>query len=224
MGRRIVLGLVLTFFPAPAWADVVMPEPDDCPSGKVPVTDHGGPRCEDPAPKSCPPGWRGVIGGRCDLHYCRSDAECGAGKVCAEASLCWEEKLTHFQYGAVERPSPWHLLAGPMPPARLGWVPVNVCDGKAACDAPRECRPGKVCVSAGATPASLPFLPDGGVQQPAPPPAPRGCGACGVVAPYDDGDAMALLAMLGLGVVTARRRGQGAGGAAGSSEAQRSRT
>src|SRR5262245_20369902 len=86
----VSVGLVCSLLLAaagPAHADVIRDLPE-CPPGKVPVSDHGGQRCEDAPPTNCPPGWRGVAGGTCGVDSCSPDGECDDGGVCTEQTVC----------------------------------------------------------------------------------------------------------------------------------------
>ena len=84
---RWLIVAIIMLLPVVAGADAVRPPPKSCPEGRVPVTSHAGPRCELEAPKDCPPGWRGVIGGQCRLNVCHSDAQCrAAGETCVPVS------------------------------------------------------------------------------------------------------------------------------------------
>ena len=135
-------------------ADVVPPPPSKCPRGQIGITSHHGPECVEPAPKSCPPGWRGQIRGLCVVESCATDAECGVGKQCKTADVCLHEYLR--EWGYEERPSPRvvdpSLLAAPPqhfdPPQKVVEA-VGVCGGDRTCPADSTCNKGKVCLPTG---------------------------------------------------------------------------
>ena len=136
-GGMVLSALLLAIggwlMPERAWADVVMPPPATCPPGQVPVTSHWGPRCALEAPRNCPPGWIGRVGGTCGLHLCSDDSQCTDNKRCREQSLCYEEQTHEWAFrGRLRYPAPVKE-----------WVPVGLCP---ACAPPRECRPGKLCL------------------------------------------------------------------------------
>lgn len=190
-----------------AWADAVPPPPDNCPPGKVPVTDHRGPRCERKAPTNCPSGWRGVVGGTCALHQCTEDAHCGDDKVCREVSLCYKQETRYYTYGQNDYAPVRGPELGMGPPMQLDppvteWVAFNVCDTGSACPAPAECRPGKLCVAmesesssgSAAVPArSMPTKADGTVDT-----RPSGCGSGCAGAPAGSLPGAALAAFVAL--------------------------
>jgi hypothetical protein len=208
------LGLVLVFLSSAgeAFADAVPPPPDNCPPGTVGVTSHGGPACEKEAPKNCPNGWMGVTGGTCMLHQCSDDSACAAdGKVCRDASLCFEPRTRTTTCGPVSTPrgpematprSP--VLGGPcavLDEPVTDWIPVNVCGGTEACASPSECRPSKLCVTPNEPPpVAQPRTPSGDVQA-----KPGGCGS-GCVATRTAGISGALLAIGALALLSLRRR------------------
>lgn len=155
--------------PGSASADVVMSPPDNCPSGEVGITSHGGPRCVAVAPTDCPVGWVGQLGGTCALTPCAVDSTCGPGKACVEHSVCLQPMEDGFyDYGEEEREqhgslepvggslfrSPG-LLAGPMAPKKPRSKPifrynaVNLCSADVACAAPGTCQSEKLCVPSG---------------------------------------------------------------------------
>jgi MYXO-CTERM domain-containing protein len=167
MKRICLAAIAALLLSAPARADVVMPPPTDCPRGQVGVTSHGGPRCEIEAPKDCPNGWDGALGGTCILRPCANDSECGEGKECVEHAVCLEPfQDEYYDYGEDEREehgeneprgllrSPG-LLAGPMAPKKKRPTPItrynamNLCAPDIACGAPRTCQPEKLCVPKG---------------------------------------------------------------------------
>ena len=155
--------------PSTAPADVVVPPPTNCPRGEVGVASHDGPRCVKAAPKDCPTGWRGTLGGTCMLAPCASDASCRAGEACLEHAVCLAPFAEDFyDYGEEERDehgtlepiegsllrSPG-LLAGPIMPRTKRPKPVirynatNVCSREVACGAPATCQKEKLCVPKG---------------------------------------------------------------------------
>jgi hypothetical protein len=206
------IGLATCCIAIEVGADAVPPEPEDCPKGTVGVTDHSGPRCEKEAPKNCPMGWRGAIGGDCVLDTCTSDEQCAPqGKVCRDFSLCYEPR--ERWYGRLD-PG----LSAPTLPANFGprmrleqpvtdWIPINVCGGAERCAAPSECRPGKLCVSASTpAPAVMPRKPDGTVDA-RPADAGGSCAGCaGAKTVGIAGGVAASLAGIGLLIVVIRRR------------------
>jgi hypothetical protein len=110
-------------------ADAIPPPPENCPGDTVPTSDHGGQRCEPPPPKNCPPGYVGRVGGACALHRCFTDQDCGRGKQCLDAQICFEPHEVWVEYGRAPV-SRDNLLAGP--PIRLDepktvFDPVGVC-------------------------------------------------------------------------------------------------
>ena len=208
MPPRILAALVVLSLAPHAFADAVPPPPDDCPSGTEPVTDHGGPRCEKAAPKNCPSGWRGVIGGECVLHQCTADADCReTGRVCRPASLCFEphQRYSTCQGSRSNALGAPPVLGGPcmqLPEPVTDWNPVNVCGGTERCASPGECRPSKLCVVPNSpSPKVMPRDESGQVQS-----KPSGCGSGCVSAPGHSGTAAALMAIGALGAALALRR------------------
>jgi hypothetical protein len=141
-----------------ARGDVVMPPPTNCPPGEVGVTSHGGPRCMKEAPRDCPVGWNGILGGMCTLRPCTQDSECGDGQ-CAEHSVCLEPFEDMF-YDYNEKPEAAQdigkrLFAGPPLPKQRRDKPIirykatNLCSSQVTCEAPRTCQPEKLCVPKG---------------------------------------------------------------------------
>lgn len=213
----LAMAVVCLLLVAPrAWADAVPPPPDDCPAGTVGVTGHGGPHCEKEAPKNCPNGWRGQVGGNCILWLCSADADCGGdGKVCRQMSLCFEPHQRTSTCGANERARPGPELAAPgarvlgepcaqLPEPVTDWYAVNVCGGQERCASPAECRPGGVCVSPTAPPpAPQPRNPTGAVE-----PKPGGCGS-GCVGASGQGRSSAFFGVIAaIAWLAARRRRQ----------------
>jgi hypothetical protein len=136
-----------------ARADAVPPPPDSCPKGHVGITDHGGPRCVLEAPKNCPPGYRGVLGGKCALATCSSDDQCEAGRRCLQIETCQEfRELRWTGWGwSAQRMAPRdNLLAeppSPQPdgPPKKAWVQLHICGQDGPCNTPAECRPASLC-------------------------------------------------------------------------------
>ncbi len=162
----LLVAASLVALPRPAHADAVPPAPTDCPRGQVGVTSHGGPECVLKAPTDCPKGWRGLLGGKCALSPCETDAQCQEGEVCTAHAVCLEAyKDDEYGYGEDEEhgeaeprallTSP-DLLAGPPMPRRKRATPiyrylaVNLCSADVACVAPRTCQTEKLCVPKGA--------------------------------------------------------------------------
>ncbi len=214
MHRHLTPALFALLLAPHALADAVPPPPDDCPSGTIPTTDHGGPRCEKEPPKNCPSGWRGVMGGECALALCSSDADCAdSGRVCRPASVCFEpwqrtstcDNASPSRSNNLATPSP--VLGGPcmqLDEPVTEWNPVNVCGGTEKCAAPSECRPSKLCVDKEKpAPKVMPRDDSGQVQT-----KPSGCGNGCVTAPVHSGSGAALIAtgLLGLLAFARRRR------------------
>ncbi len=136
-----------------ARADAVPPPPPSCPKGKVPVTDHGGPRCELEAPKNCAPGYRGRIGGTCVLATCSTDRECEAGRRCLSVETCQEFRELHWSGWGWQSRQPVsrdNLFGGPPRPPPDGppkkaWVNLSICGQDGPCKSPAECRPASLC-------------------------------------------------------------------------------
>ena len=84
-------GLLALTAVSAASADMI-PGPPKCPPGQVPVMSHDHIGCELAAPKNCPPGWTGIVGGHCILHTCETSCyvqegpplECRPFQACAE--------------------------------------------------------------------------------------------------------------------------------------------
>jgi hypothetical protein len=167
----LALALALTAIAAPssAPADVVMPPPTDCPIGEVGTTIHGGLGCVKEAPKDCPTGWRGTLGGTCMLAPCDTDSNCREGEACVEHAVCLAPFPDEFyDYGEEEREkhgmlepvdgsllrSPGLLAGPPMPKTRrpksiVRYNATNVCSREVACAAPATCQREKLCVPKG---------------------------------------------------------------------------
>ncbi|MEZ4297075.1 MAG: MYXO-CTERM sorting domain-containing protein [Polyangiaceae bacterium] len=155
--------------PSVASADAIMPPPEDCPSGQVGTSDHGGPRCVLAAPEDCPTGWQGAMGGQCILHPCVDDTNCNTGEACVEHAVCLKAVEDPFydygeeereKHGALEPPasdllkSPGLLAGPPMPKTRrekpiYRYEAVNLCAPEVACLSPNTCQPEKLCVPRG---------------------------------------------------------------------------
>jgi hypothetical protein len=134
-----------------ARADAVPPPPAWCPPGRVPVTSHAGPKCELAPPKSCPLGYRGVVGGQCVLNLCWSDESCGKGRACRETSLCHHSRLVSWEFGE-QRVERSNVLGAPprrIDPPELRWEPKSICRREGDCAPPAECRAGKICYPIG---------------------------------------------------------------------------
>jgi hypothetical protein len=183
-----------------ARADAVPPPPEDCKPGTVGVTDHAGPRCELDAPKNCPPGWRGVVGGDCAVALCDPQGSaCEDGQRCVPQSVCHEPRERWIDYGRGPAPR-GPELAGP--PRQLDepvtdWLPVGLCSEQRTCDSPSECRPAHVCVPPGARP-------EPGPRSPPAEPTKRGCAGCS--APRGELGRAAAAALLAAGIAIALRR------------------
>lgn len=202
------LGLTLAWSGG-ARADVVASPPLFCGPGKTPVSDHHGSRCEANAP-DCPPGWKGVLGGKCILHVCKADAECGASGQCVAADVCGEERPLHWEYA---RPAGGEPSREPGPaqepppapdPSRPVWVAIEPCSEARACPGAATCRAVSVCLPRGAArPAPKPSNAD--VQRGTIPVAARrgcGCDAAGAAG----GSVAALAAVAIAAAAIARRR------------------
>src|SRR5262249_22053507 len=121
------------------------------------------------APKDCPAGWRGVLGGKCMLAPCENDAGCQEGEACVEHAACLspfpdefydyneEEREKHGMLEPIEGSllRSQGLLAGPpMPKTKrpkpiIRYNAVNVCSREIACAAPATCQKEKLCVPRG---------------------------------------------------------------------------
>ena len=153
LARGALSALVVILLSSRAGADAVPPPPDDCPPGKVPTTSHGGPACEDPAPTNCPPGYRGYVGGRCELFPCSRNAECLKGERCREVPVCQEYRelyWTGWGWSRNDPPNRSNLLAEPPSDPPEGsppkaWVPLDVCGPNGKCAEHAECRPLLLC-------------------------------------------------------------------------------
>jgi MYXO-CTERM domain-containing protein len=171
----LAVALVVARAPGSARADVVQPAPTNCPRGKVGTTSHGGPECVLDAPKDCPVGWRGALGGTCQLTPCTGADQCRDGEACVEHSVCLQASVDDsYDYGEEEREEHGQaeppaddrllrspaLLAGPPIPRTKRPVPIyrydatNLCSADVACVAPRTCQTEKLCVPKGARAAA----------------------------------------------------------------------
>jgi hypothetical protein len=111
------LGLVLSAAPHASARDAVPPPPLLCPPGYKGVTSHAGPKCEQNAPRNCPTGWDGVLGGNCVLMPCPASGQCHTGYVCVEHAVCLQPKQDDFyDYNETPAPAPAPTTA-PSPPA-----------------------------------------------------------------------------------------------------------
>jgi len=144
----LLVGLVVAW---PAWADVVMPPPTDCPEGTTPSTGHNGPFCrpsppescpeghvpmvyldkafcEPPPPEVCPPGSIWTSRGPDEL-FCQGGRVCGEypcpdGHTCVESSLCVrQERQFRMMYEVASK----------------------VCEGDGDCDEGEACVTNKRC-------------------------------------------------------------------------------
>jgi hypothetical protein len=171
---RWVLPLVwVLIHPALSRADVLPGAPTDCPGDLVGVSDEKGPRCDKPPPSNCPSGWEGAIGGTCTIDAACDERACREGKRCVSQRLCYEERPTIGHRGESSA-----LRALDAPPTE--WVAVDVCTDGTTCAAPRECRPGKVCVWPGEPPAPLSTWTPEPPSRPAGRVDPKGCGGCAI--------------------------------------------
>ena len=128
---------------------------------------HTGAHCEPEAPKDCPIGWAGQVGGNCALHPCTQASDCGEGNDCVEHAVCLEPFQDEFyDYNESENEDDPHgdngrllrspyLLAGPVAPRKRRATPitrynaVNLCSADVLCAAPRTCQTEKLCVPNG---------------------------------------------------------------------------
>src|SRR6188768_3784167 len=115
-----------------ARADAVPPEPLFCLSGQVGVSSHtGGSECVPKAPTDCPPGYRGVVGGKCVLAPCATDQQCETDHRCYQVDACQElRELTWTSWGWSAQPGGYsRAVPGPPPagPAPKAWVKLHVC-------------------------------------------------------------------------------------------------
>jgi MYXO-CTERM domain-containing protein len=143
------LGLVAS----PARADAIMPLQEPCdPPRVVGVRSHRQ-VCLEPPPTTCPPGWRGVPGGTCDLAICNDDKSCSGAERCSEVLLCFETR--ERAYCESDVPFAAGLIAAPprpCPPEQRSYeIPTGPC-GAGTCAG--TCKPGKLCVAPGMTPAT----------------------------------------------------------------------
>jgi MYXO-CTERM domain-containing protein len=149
--------------PSLARADVVEPEPLFCPPGTFGHTSHGGPSCMKMPPENCPPGWRGVDGGTCQLIPCATTDDCAPGEACTEHLACIQHFFDDsYEPGEEQRERrgaahlPPSLLAEPRMPRTPRPTPivryeaVNLCSAEVPCAAPRLCSPEKICAPRGA--------------------------------------------------------------------------
>lgn len=86
----VLLAMFITTVPvlcltAPAYADVVEPEPDECPEGSTPDTCHGGPHCLP--------------------VRCAADTDCTGDFVCEEREYCVDTINCAGMLGPGEDPS-----------------------------------------------------------------------------------------------------------------------
>jgi len=176
-----------------ARADVVQSPPLFCLPGKTPITSHAGPRCVKNAPTDCPPGWRGILGGRCTLDVCSVDGDCRDGKRCVETDLCVESRPRFWENGGEPQAPAPAQAPSPLPdPAHPVDVPVGPCGEARACAAPAACKPHKLCLASGVARAA-PSPANGVVGYGGSPPGGR-CSAGPASAPA--GGALAALAAL----------------------------
>ena len=159
---RAGLAALVLAAPDSARADVVAPPPMFCPPGTQAETSHRGPECVKVAPKNCPRGWHGEVGGTCSLRPCSNDDGCQPGEACVEHLACLESFVDDlYDYsddpseGRAEQMPPPDLIAAPPPARRRRPSPVtrfnavNLCSAEVRCDAPRQCLPEKICVPKG---------------------------------------------------------------------------
>lgn len=194
-----------------ASADVVPSPPAFCGPGKTAVSDHRGARCEPNAPRDCPPGWKGVLGGTCILHSCKGDPDCAGDARCVATDVCVEERPRYWEYdrkgGEPAReigPSDNASEPPPAPdPSHPVLVAIEPCGEARACAAPATCRPFSVCLPKGASrPSPKPANSD--VQRGTiPVAARRSCGCDVAGAP---GGSLAALAAAALALGAAARR------------------
>jgi MYXO-CTERM domain-containing protein len=151
----LAFALASLFAASSAWADAVPPPPDDCPKGMVGTTSHGGPRCEKEPPTDCAPGYRGAVGGSCELANCTIDAQCEAGLRCLAATTCQEFRELHWTgwNWSAQAPVTRHNLFAEAPseapdePPPKEWVVLHICGQDGPCPSPAECRTSKLCYS-----------------------------------------------------------------------------
>jgi hypothetical protein len=138
---------------AHAHADAVDSPPDSCPEGKVPYSDHGGAGCTPEAPKDCPPGYRGRVGGRCELWLCSTHDGCDDGRRCMQVDVCSEYRelnWTGWGWSAARESVTGNLFAEPPSAPPEGdppeaWVKYGICGQDGPCKDPAECRPTGLC-------------------------------------------------------------------------------
>lgn len=134
-----LVGLVALTASSVASADMI-PGPPKCPSGQVPVMSHDHIGCAPEAPKNCPPGWTGIVGGHCILHTCETSCytndsrqlECRPFNACAELRTIRGHSSRmgrDFQYDE--------------------WTYTGLCSP--GCSGPSTCHPTGVCLPKGVT-------------------------------------------------------------------------
>ena len=195
-------------YTAPALADMILPPPKDCPSGRVGITSHDGPQCIKEAPDNCPPGWKGVRRGLCKVHTCGDSSSCDNDGVCVDAMVCFNEYLD-YPHWRVCPPSPPIAPGQPKPVVKPHCQPrkkteaVNLCSPQQPCKT-GECRLARVCVpTKGSLPHVMPWKLNGKVDNR--PPKGGSCAGCGLPArTVAFGSCIALL--LAIALLFLRRR------------------
>src|SRR5262249_36135872 len=131
-------------------------KPIKCPPGSQMMQNHGGTYCAKDAPKDCPAGWLGQLGGTCALELCAEDPGCNPGKTCTAVDLCSYDKEAWIGSDDPSRSARSPLLAGPPSRQRARYF-IDACGRGRACEAPSSCRSGRVCLPPGvAAPAPRP--------------------------------------------------------------------
>jgi len=210
--RAVLVGgltWVLALWAQTALADAIPPPPENCPGDTVPTSDHGGQRCEPPPPEDCPPGYRGQVGGQCVVHQCGTDQDCGPGKHCLDAQICFAPHEVWVEYGRAPV-SRDNLLAGPPIPLdepKTVFDPVGVCQQAGDCESPSECRPGKLCFPIGVAATAAPPRPSGHTPG-STKDRPSGCGkGCATSGPAGAALGIAVIGVVAALLLTRRRRG-----------------
>ncbi len=187
-----------------ARADVVMPLEHPCRPPQVRGVRSHREVCLEPAPASCPPGWRGVVGGQCVLDRCQDDTTCASGLRCTDVPLCFESRpdpscVPQSRLTASDR----SVLGAPLPMCPPGpstyEEATHPCSDTTACAG--SCKPDRLCLGPGQTPALV---------QPPPTTSPPhgGCAGCSVGRASGSEAAVAIgLLVSGLAALRGRKRG-----------------
>lgn len=134
-----LVGLAALTVAAAASADMI-PGPPKCPPGQVPVMSHDHIGCELAAPKNCPPGWTGIVGGHCILHTCETSCYVQEGPPleCRPFQACAELRTVRGHNNRAGRDFQYDE-----------WVYTGLCTP--GCNGPSTCHPTGVCLPKGVT-------------------------------------------------------------------------